>query len=537
MEERLYPPSPGDSPLAEVEEEEMDVQRQKSARADTSRDEMSQLQRWIQTFTEWDPQHQNRGLRELLQGLRRTQPAGLAQVREELDQITKRDFISELPEEVALIVLAKLDIGNLIVAGRVSRIWAMRCKIKSLWRPKCIREGTFMMGLEPFRETMNAALQKELSWRQLAMYKYGARRQWIGGLLPPPTVVLAHTDVITCLEMTSDHRVVTGSNDQTLIIWSLNPLKAEITLAGHSGGVWCCATNEDIVVSGATDHHLRVWSLATGSCLQTLMHHTSTVRCLQLVGDVAVSGSRDATICVWDVRAGICLAQLGGHSGSIRCLIFDGQRIISGSYDDTVKVWDATRVLQAPREPGNVPTSTDCIHTLRGHKNRIYSLAYDGEIVASGSSDGIIILWNTVTGQRLHTLSGHQLCTGHMQLHGDILVSGNLDKTVRVWNVRTGTLIHTLVGHGGYVSHVSVADGTVASCSEDGTVKLWDLHTGQFIRDLINIGAMSSTASRPLPIVWRACHDDLRLVCVFGEQEHDRIVTKLLSLDLLQGRR
>ena len=43
-----------------------------------------------------------------------------------------------------------------------------------------------------------------------------------------------------------------------------------------------------------------------------------------------------------------------------RCVQFDGKRVVSGSYDYTVKVW-------------NVETA-ECLHTLAGHTNRVYSL-------------------------------------------------------------------------------------------------------------------------------------------------------------------
>ena len=42
------------------------------------------------------------------------------------------------------------------------------------------------------------------------MYKYRACRQWQAGVLPETEVLRAHTDVITCLELTDDNRVITG---------------------------------------------------------------------------------------------------------------------------------------------------------------------------------------------------------------------------------------------------------------------------------------------------------------------------------------
>ena len=60
---------------------------------------------------------------------------------------------------------------------------------------------------------------------------------------------------------------------------------------------------------------------------------------------------------------------------------------------------------------------------------------------------------------------------------GRLLASGSADKTVRIWDLATGQEIRTLVGHTDWVTGVSFSpDGRrLASSSYDGTVKIWDL--------------------------------------------------------------
>ena len=58
---------------------------------------------------------------------------------------------------------------------------------------------------------------------------------------------------------------------------------------------------------------------------------------------------------------------------------------------------------------------------------------------------------------------------------GTLLASGSDDRTVRLWNVDDGGLIQTLKGHTEFVNSVAFSsDGSMmASGSDDDTVILW----------------------------------------------------------------
>jgi WD40 repeat protein len=63
---------------------------------------------------------------------------------------------------------------------------------------------------------------------------------------------------------------------------------------------------------------------------------------------------------------------------------------------------------------------------------------------------------------------------------GKVVASGSLDKTVRLWDAVTGAPLQTLEGHSNGVILVVISpDGkVVASSSYDSTVRLWDAVTG-----------------------------------------------------------
>ncbi|MEH2064197.1 MAG: hypothetical protein V7K50_18350 [Nostoc sp.] len=167
-----------------------------------------------------------------------------------------------------------------------------------------------------------------------------------------------------------------------------------------------------------------------------------------------------------------------GHSSSVYSVAFspDGRMIASGSHDKTIKLWDVTAGRQ--------------IRTIQTHPDLVHSVAFspDGRIIASGSYDKTIKLWDVTTGRQIHTVQGHSEWVNSVAYSpdGKILASGSNNKTIKLWDVTTGGQIRTLQGHLEWVhSVVFSSDGkTLASGSYDNTIKLWDVKTGGQIRTL-----------------------------------------------------
>ncbi|EPS38544.1 hypothetical protein H072_7653 [Dactylellina haptotyla CBS 200.50] len=140
------------------------------------------------------------------------------------------------------------------------------------------------------------------------------------------------------------------------------------------------------------------------------------------------------------------------------------------------------RSLQGLSEQSNSPKKWGpLIQTLEGHQNQVNALAFSpvGDIIASGSSDKTIMLWNTTTGQLQQTLKGHRdpILWLSFSYKGEILASGSKDGTIKMWDVTTGQLERTLTGHRATgLSALSFApnNNTLASGSDDGISILYD---------------------------------------------------------------
>jgi WD40 repeat protein/serine/threonine protein kinase len=260
------------------------------------------------------------------------------------------------------------------------------------------------------------------------------------------------------------------------------------TFKGHTKGVRGVAFSPDgrRLASGSSDGTVKVWDYATGQELPAPKGHPDSVNCVAFSPDGRrlASGSSDGTVKVWDYATGQEPPAPKGHPDSVNCVAFspDGRCLASGSTDQTVKIWDSATGKE--------------LHTLRGQAKAVWSVAFspDGRRLASGSRDNAVKVWDAATGQDLLTLKTHSKRVheaGGVPIvpegrgvafspDGRLLAAGSADDTVTIWDGATGQELRTLV-HANWVNSVAFSpDGRLlASGSADNTVRIWDAATGQ----------------------------------------------------------
>jgi glucose repression regulatory protein TUP1 len=132
------------------------------------------------------------------------------------------------------------------------------------------------------------------------------------------------------------------------------------------------------------------------------------------------------------------------------------------------------------------------------------AISPSGKIIAAGSLDRTIRLWDAVDGTLLETLEGHRdsVYSVAFSPDGKSLVSGSLDKTIKVWQLdqnagsdshaagaadtmvsvpQKSTCKYTILGHKDYVLSVAVTlpdSRWIVSGSKDRSVQFWDSQSG-----------------------------------------------------------
>jgi F-box and WD-40 domain protein 7 len=254
-----------------------------------------ELAEWLLQFQRWTNAERLVAVDRLIEHCEPTQVRHMMKVIEPQFQ---RDFISLLPREVALHVLSYLEPKDLLRAAQTCRSWRFLADDNLLWKEKCRKSGIINRNgdHEKPRRGRTGTMPKIASpWKAAYMRHITIETNWRSNLIRTPKVLNGHDEhVITCLQFCGN-RIVSGSDDNTLKVWSAVTGKCLRTLIGHTGGVWSSQMSEEgnIIISGSTDRTLKVWDAESGLCKHTLYGHTSTVRCMHLHGSRVVSGNNN----------------------------------------------------------------------------------------------------------------------------------------------------------------------------------------------------------------------------------------------------
>ncbi|PLB44315.1 mitochondrial division protein 1 [Aspergillus steynii IBT 23096] len=229
---------------------------------------------------------------------------------------------------------------------------------------------------------------------------------------------------------------------------------------------------------------------APGSLIKEMPAHSDMVTAIDFdyPFGTMVTAALDDTVRVWDLNVGRCTGFLEGHNASVRCLQLEDNIVATGSMDASVKLWDLSRARSVPRNN----------RLSRGDDDE----DDDGASQASHST--------TLEDCHVFSLDAHVDEVTALHFRGNTLISGSADKTLRQWDLTKGRCVQTLDvlwaaaqadSLGGdtqwrptgrvpdasadFVGAVQCFDAALACGTADGMVRLWDLRSGQVHRSLV----------------------------------------------------
>jgi len=239
-----------------------------------------------------------------------------------------------------------------------------------------------------------------------------------------------HEQSIESMAISKDGKtLVTGSEDQTILVWDIAAGKVVQTLKGHTGGIIAVAITPDgkKVASASTDKTLKIWDVATAKDTATLKVEVEkkeepkkeepkkvdpkkeepkkvdpkkeapkkedpkkTAAEQARIASVAFSpdgsklaaGNLEGSVKIYDAADGKEIGELKTNDGTW-ALAFspEGSKLATGGWDQTIRVWDLA--------------SKKDVQTIKAHMGAITALDFspDGSVIASGGTDNLVKLW------------------------------------------------------------------------------------------------------------------------------------------------
>lgn len=171
--------------------------------------------------------------------------------------------------------------------------------------------------------------------------------------------------------------------------------------------------------------------LESGSKIKELPAHMDLITALDFDAPwgTLVTAALDDTVRVWDLNAGRCMGMLEGHLSSVRCLQVEDNIVATGSKDASIRLWDLSKAEYAPMDNRvNKPDDEE-----------------DDGLAFENSTDAPPAPPPTIMQDvPLFSLESHVDEVTALHFRGDTLVSGSADKTLRQWDLVKGRCVQTL---------------------------------------------------------------------------------------------
>lgn len=343
-----------------------------------------------------------------------------------LDTLTKVNFLAILPNEMSFRILNYLDATSLCRASQVCKTWMGVCDNDVIWKrmcsqhinKKCAKCGWGLPLMPQKRDAGNNDLGSN------KRIKFVAESGSNTPISDPSNIPSASNQILSSVPNNSNGVI----NFQPLEPLPRAPKTPVVTRP------WKQIYAERSVVA-------RNWKKSRFSS-KDLLGHTDSVMSVfyDEQRSLLISASFDCTLRAWNTDTGVCIGILKGHTRCVRGVQFDDSKIVSCSMDKTIRIWNRK--------------TFECVRVIAGKlfcEFRIFFSYYP--------------FWSCIL------IIGHT--EGLVSIHfiDKVLASGSVDGIIRVWNLEAGTSF-TLAGHRDWANKIRILPGKtqLLSCSDDNTM-------------------------------------------------------------------
>ncbi|NOZ91433.1 MAG: hypothetical protein GXO60_09135, partial [Epsilonproteobacteria bacterium] len=225
------------------------------------------------------------------------------------------------------------------------------------------------------------------------------------------------------------------------------------------------------LVSGSLDNSIKVWDIKTKKEIATLIHDDVSIKSIIFLNNNMIISISSLNIELWDLNSKKLLQSIStGMDGFENVDILRDKKLVALG-GRLLKVKDLTNNKILFESERNI---REMINTVKFSPN--------GKIVAYGSTDNTITLWNIKSRKKIAVLKGHTDSVNDIKFSTDglILISASDDKTIRFWDLSNIEEINNKFQNKGGVNDIEFSkDGKLFASTSywKNELYIWDLET------------------------------------------------------------
>ncbi|GHO71803.1 hypothetical protein KSC_106950 [Ktedonobacter sp. SOSP1-52] len=270
--------------------------------------------------------------------------------------------------------------------------------------------------------------------------------------------------------------------------WQNDHLHPAVIYQGHANYVPSIAWSPDSkhIASGDGNGIVQIWERDTGNTLSTYQSHAGVVEAIAWSPDgrhIASAHGNADHVHVWEATTGHNILTYQGHSAILEVLSWapDSKRIASGSYDGTIQVWDSISGSNFDNNPRQ--TQLGIVEDIAWSPDgkHIASLTeYDGLDVRNANTGSPVLNLQEYTGvldKLAWSPDGRYICVFS---DVDMGASNPGALTGRVWDISTGKVIFTSPTQAscGLQDVTWSPDGKRIVFTDSCSIWIWDIARG-----------------------------------------------------------
>ena len=249
-----------------------------------------------------------------------------------------------------------------------------------------------------------------------------------------------------------EKRVAAACGDGSVRVFYLESGELDKSLGNHLGGATAVAfvPGNEQLLSGSQDGKLKQWDLAAGTVKNTWNGFGSPIATIRAVAEgPVVSSDQDGRAVLWSLASSEPQAvYTSAPAGDHWALFPESNLALSAGFDRTIRRWslEPSANLQARWRVPNAWYSAIILDA-------------EGKRALTGTSAGVVQLWNVEDGSEQRRMAGHTGPVWALAFHpdGKQALSGGHDGQVIVWDLDSGQAAATFKEHQAPVTSVAVA--------------------------------------------------------------------------------